>query len=133
MSQQREGLLKLCKRYMSWFRAAEPLSPEAAAAANLEHCVLSSDRKFLVTLSNTKTALEDLGRFVISSMEAVDDEIVDAVVKNVATCAVNLMTGIASVVAESDSMNDAADYMPPFLPHQLVKLQGRDFDGIAEL
>ena len=78
----------------------------------------------MVTFSNTKAVLEDLGRFVISLMEAVGDEIVAAVVKNVATCAVNLMAGIASIVAERDSRNDAADYMPPVLPHQLVKLQG---------
>ena len=124
VSQQQEGLQTLCKTYMSWFRAAGPLSPEAAAAANLEHCVLSSDRKFLVTFSNTKAVLEDLGRFIISLMEVVGNEIVAAVVKNVATCAVNLMAGIASIVAERDSRNDAADYMPPVLPHQLVKLQG---------
>jgi hypothetical protein len=108
---------------MSWFRAAGPLSPEAAAPVNLEDCVLSSDRKFSITLSNTKAVLEDLGRFVISSMEAVGDEIVSAVVKNVATCVVNLVAAITSIVAERDSRNDAADYMPPVLPHQLVRFK----------
>ena len=43
------------------------------------------------------------------------------------------MAGIASIVAKHDSRNDAADYMPPVLPHQLVKLQGRDFAGIVQL
>ena len=43
------------------------------------------------------------------------------------------MAGIASIVAERDSRNNAADYMPPVLPHQLVKLQGLDFAGIIQL
>ena len=33
-------------------------------------------------------------------------------------------------MAERDSRNDAADSMPPVLPHQLVKLRGRELAEI---
>jgi hypothetical protein len=47
-----------------------------------------------------------------------------AFVKSIATCYVNLIAGLANIVAERDSVNDAAESMPPVLPHQLVKLRG---------
>jgi len=37
------------------------------------------------------------------------------------------------IVCERDSQNDAADFMPPVLPHQLVKLQGQEFASAVRL
>jgi 7,8-dihydro-6-hydroxymethylpterin-pyrophosphokinase len=53
-----------------------------------------------------------------------------AVVKSISTCSVNLIAGLANIVAERDSVNDAAKSMPPVLPHELVKLRGREFANI---
>jgi hypothetical protein len=50
-----------------------------------------------------------------------------AVVKSIATCSVNLIAGLTNIVAGRDSVNHAAISMPPVLPHQLVKLRGREF------
>ena len=47
--------------------------------------------------------------------------------QNVSKCVVNLIAGIARVVAEQDSMNEAANEIPPILPHMLLKLCGKDF------
>ena len=52
------------------------------------------------------------------------------VIMSIATCSVNLIAGLANIVAERDSRNDAAESMPPVLPHQLVKLRGREFTNI---
>jgi hypothetical protein len=55
------------------------------------------------------------------------------VVKSIATCSVNLIAGLTNIVAERDSVNHAAESMPPALPHQLVKLRGREFaDSILQ-
>ena len=45
-------------------------------------------------------------------------------VKDIAVCTVNLISGVDSVVAERDSSNEAALEMPPVIPHQLVSLRG---------
>jgi hypothetical protein len=49
------------------------------------------------------------------------------VIKSIATCSVNLIAGLARIVAELDSRNDAADFIPLVLPHQLACLRGQDF------
>ena len=62
-------------------------------------------------------------------------EILDALVvvetsqlyQNVLKCVLNLIAGIARVVAEQDSMNEAANEIPPMLPHMHLKLYGKDF------
>ena len=56
----------------------------------------------------------------------------DAVEKNqlyqiVSKCVVNLIAGIARVVTEQDSMNEAANEIPPILQHMLLKLCGKNF------
>jgi hypothetical protein len=53
-----------------------------------------------------------------------------AVVKSIAICSVNLIASLTNIVAERASMNHAAESMPPVLPHQLVKLCGREFADI---
>jgi hypothetical protein len=53
-----------------------------------------------------------------------------AIVKSIATCSVNLVAGLTNIIAERDSVNDAAESMPPVLPHQLVTLRGREFANI---
>lgn len=40
------------------------------------------------------------------------------------------MKGISAVQAERDSTNAPANDLPPVLPHQLIKLRGREFSQI---
>jgi hypothetical protein len=74
--------------------------------------------------------LKDLGCFVITAIEKISVDEMAAVVKSIATCSVNLIAGLTNIVAERDSVNHAAESMPPVLPHQLVKLRGREFADI---
>ena len=133
VSQQREGLMRLHATYVSWFRASGPLLEEAANAVDLETSVLSEDKKYSVKFDDVNAVLEDLGNFVINAMDEVGVEVMTPIVKNIAACSVELIAKISSIVCERDSRNDAADFMPPVLPHQLVKLRGREFADVVRL
>jgi hypothetical protein len=71
--------------------------------------------------------LKDLGSFVIGSKEKIGLDEMALVIKSVATCSVNLITALASAVAESDSLNIASHSLPSVVPHQLVKFHGLEF------
>ena len=133
VSQQREGLFRLHATYASWFRASGPLVEEAANAVDLETSVLSEDRKYSIKIDDVISVLEDLGNYVINAMDEVGGDAMAPIVKNIAACSVELIARIASIVCERDSRNDAADFMPPVLPHQLVKLRGREFADVVRL
>ena len=120
--QQREGLLPLHSTYMSWFEATRPLSEEASNAVDLQTSVLSEDKKFSIKLNHVNAVLEDLGNYVIAAIDEVDTKAMMPIVKNIPACSVELIAKIAAIVCERNSQNDAADFMPPVLPHQRVKL-----------
>ena len=52
--------------------------------------------------------------------------------QNVSKCVVNLIAGIARVVVEQDSMNEADNEIMPILPHMLLKLSGKDFVEVLQ-
>ena len=133
VSQQLEGLLQLHATYVSWFQATGPLSEEASTAVDLETSVLSEDKKYAIKFDDVNAVLEDLGNYVIAAIDEVGLEAMTPIVKNIATCCVELIAKIAAIVCERDSRNDAADFMPPVLPHQLVKLRGREFSNVVRL
>jgi hypothetical protein len=128
VSQQREGISKLSATFMSWFGVSESASHHATAQLNL--AVLSQDEKYSIDLQSVEDTLRDLGTFVIGAMEQIRADEMAEVIKSIATCSVNLIAGLANIVAERDSRNDAAESMPPVLPHQLVKLRGQEFANI---
>ena len=130
VSQQHEGILMLASTYASWFSASQIAGQETVNALDLESNVLSADKKFSIKLSDVEDVLADHGSFVIAAIEDIGADEMAAVVKRIATCCVELVARLASIVAERDPRNDAADFMPPFLPHHLVKLRGRDFADI---
>ncbi|CAH0488589.1 unnamed protein product [Peronospora farinosa] len=53
-----------------------------------------------------------------------------SVVKNIAISCVEMIAGLANILVELDSRNDAPASMPPVLPHQLVRLRGRELTDI---
>ena len=124
VSQQREGLLKLHSTYLSWFMATGPLLEDDANLVDLDTSVLSTDKKFSIKFDNVTTVPEDLGNYVITAIDELGAEDMIPVLTNMAACSVELLAKIEAIVCEHDSRNKAADFMPPVLPHQLVKLQG---------
>jgi hypothetical protein len=133
VSQQLEGLLKLHALYASWFKASGPL-PDGVADADADlETVYSEDKKYSIKLNDVTAFLQDMGNFVIGAMDQIGTETMAPIIKSVAICSVEMIAKIPSIVAERDSRNDAADVMPPVLPHQLVKIGGRGFADIIRL
>ena len=134
VSQQREGLLQLHSTFVSWYKATGPLSEEASHVVDLQTSVLSEDKKFSIKFDDVNAVLEDLGHYVITAIDEVGLEAMTPIVKNIAACSVELIAKIAAIVCERDSpRNDASDFMPPVLPHQLVKVRGRGFANVVRL
>ena len=133
VSQQREGLVNLHQTYASWFCASGPLSQEAADAVDPKKSVISSDGKYSINLDNVTDMLEDMGNFVIDTMDDIGFAEMANVIMNIATCSVELIARIAAICVERDSSNNPTDSMPPVLPHQLVKIRGREFSNFVRL
>lgn len=122
VSHQREALQHLQGVYVQLFNASGPLSDEDAGNVDLQVAVLSDDRVYSLKLSDVKAVLEDLGQFVLDKIEESGADVMTKLVKGLAVCAVNLIAGVVSTIAERDSSNEAALDMPPVLSHQLVSL-----------
>ena len=56
----------------------------------------------------------------------------DQLYQNVSNCVVNLIAGLARVVAEQDSMNDAANEILPISSHMLLKICGKNFAEVLQ-
>jgi hypothetical protein len=129
VSQQREGILNLAATIKSWFGASELSSQEAVDVLDLEKNVNSQHKKYSVELRSCEDVSKDLGSFVMGAMEKIDLDEMALVVKSVATCSVNLIAALASIVAERDSLTSRS--LPPVVPHQLVKLRGLEFSDVV--
>ena len=115
---------------MSLFYASEINNQETVDALDLELNVLLQDKKYSVELQNVEGVLKDLGFFVMAAIEQIAIDEMAVVVKRISTCSVKLIACLARIVAKCDLLNDAADSMPPVLPHQLMKLCNQEFAHI---
>jgi hypothetical protein len=97
---QGEGIWNLAARIKFGLGASELSSKEAVDALDLEVDVYSRDKKYYVDLRSCEDVLKDLGRFVIGALEQITIDEMALVVKSVATCSVNLMAALESIVAE---------------------------------
>ena len=67
--------------------------------------------------------LNNLGTFAMETVEGIGAQRIQLLCFNLSKCMVTLIEGIEAVTAERDSGNDATEeYLPPVLPHELVKL-----------
>ncbi|CAI5705317.1 unnamed protein product [Peronospora farinosa] len=97
---------------------------------DLEFSVLSQNEKYPIELKKVEDKLIDLGDFFQATRKEIGVEEVASNVKNIVISCVIMIAGLANIEAERDSRNDAADSIPPVLPHQLVRLRGREFTDI---
>jgi hypothetical protein len=119
---------------VSWFKATGPLSEEAANSIDFQASVFSSNKTFSFKLDDVNAVLEDLlGNYLIIVIDEVGIDAMIPIVKNITACSVEVIAKIVVFVCEHDSQNDAADSMPPVLPHQLVKLRGQVFAMVVQL
>ena len=122
---QRQGLICLQSNYMHLFQAVGPIEGNSNVDENV--CALSDDRKFSASFVSIASVIEDIGTFTVETLDALDVVEKNQLYQNVSKCVLNLIAGIARVVAEQDSMNEAANEIPPMLPHMHLKLYGKDF------
>jgi hypothetical protein len=127
---QHQGLLGLQFNYMHLFQVVGPMEGNDNVNENL--CALSDDRKFSASFVSIAIVFEDIGIFAVETLDALDVVEKYQPYQNVSKCVVNLIAGIARVVAEQDSMNEAANEILSILPHMLLKLCGKDFAEVLQ-
>ena len=113
------------------FQAVGPI--EGNVNVDEKVCGLSDDRKFSASFVIVASVIEDIGTFAVETLDALDVVEKNQLYQNVSKCVVDLITGIARVVAEWDSMNEAANEIPPILLHMLLKLHGKDFAEVYKI
>ena len=100
---------------------------EGDANVDENDCASSDDRKFTASFVNIASVFENNGTFAVEALDTLDVVEKNQLYQNVSKCVVNLIAGIARVVAEQDSLNEAANEIPPILPQMLLKLHWKDF------
>jgi hypothetical protein len=88
---------------------------------------LSDDKKFTASFVSIASVFEDIGAYAVETIDALD-----GIKKNqlYQKCHVNLIVGIAIMVAEQDSMKDTANEILSILPHILLILHGKDVSEV---
>ena len=95
---QCQGLICLQSNYMHLFQAVGPMEGNANVDENV--CALSDDRKFSASFVIVASVIEDIGTFAVETLDALDVVEKNQLYQNVSKCVVDLITGIARVVAE---------------------------------
>ena len=127
---QRQGLICLQSNYMHLFQVVAPMEGNANVDENV--CALSDDRKFSASFVSIASVIEDIGTFAVETLDALDVVEKNQLYQNVSKCVVNWTAGIARVVAEQDSIYEAANEIPPIVPHMLLKLHGKEFAEVLQ-
>ncbi|KAE9139534.1 hypothetical protein PF010_g561 [Phytophthora fragariae] len=139
-SHPHDTVTKLRAFLVDWFKVSDPLEVHdsaVAAASNGSISVISKDGKHSVSSGDVFTALEDLGTYVAESLQIPETEnmtiqsAVQTTVSEIATCVVNLVSGLTSITIDIDGVDARSSELPAVLPHELVKLRGRQFTSIV--
>ncbi|RLN74225.1 hypothetical protein BBJ28_00000596 [Nothophytophthora sp. Chile5] len=129
-SQPRGVILKLREFMTKWFNVSEPLE-HGCSRSGSDDAVTSKDGKYSVKTDDVVGALEDLGSFVVEALQPSENEanqpVITATVTEVADGVVDLVSGLNSIADEIDGAYDTTSELPAVLPHELVKLRGRQF------
>ncbi|CAI5725361.1 unnamed protein product [Hyaloperonospora brassicae] len=97
-----------------------------------ERDAVSGNDFFSSRVADMTTFLEDMGGFVSDRMQHSGQASMKYLANNVSKGLLNLIAGLDEVVAEQNSLKGLSlDVLPPVLPHELVKLNGRDFTAIV--
>ncbi|KAH6587214.1 hypothetical protein BASA50_001347 [Batrachochytrium salamandrivorans] len=118
ISQQRVRLKELVDTYTLMSQMEGPLREEQLQ--NTDPFVSSTKGSFRVTHAHVRSYMDDLGRWVLMTMDAMEESPRNHLVSCIGTVFVHLADGIFSIVAERDSSNDVGEELPAVLPHHLV-------------
>jgi hypothetical protein len=128
VSQQLEELRELAVQICSGVGVEGPYDTEDTISD--EH-LWFIDGRWRVKTETIFEFLYDQGSFVIESLDKLVPEDQYAIVKSVSLFILQTINGILDIQAERTSDNLPADDLPPVLPHNLVRLRGKEFNGIV--
>jgi hypothetical protein len=117
---QHQGLLKLQGTYAEIFNASAVYMDKYDKTIG----AMSDENLLFVAFSDTEGVLEDLGSFAVETLQNLENEEKQLIFCTVSKCAVNLIAGLANIVAEGNSLNEAVEKVPHELPHQFIALRG---------
>ncbi|GMF28106.1 unnamed protein product [Phytophthora fragariaefolia] len=139
-SQPRDAVVRLRSFLIEWFSILGPSGiddADLAAARPNSYLVISKDGKYSISGSDVCTTLEDLGTYIaeilhLSETASEDNQVaVQATVNEIATAVVNFVSGLSSIVVDIDGVDAGSTELPAVLPHELVKMRGRQFMSIV--
>ncbi|GMF36686.1 unnamed protein product [Phytophthora lilii] len=147
VAQSQDTVAKLRKFLVDWFDISGPLevddSAVAAAATRLnnDNVVTSKDGIYTVDTESALNAIEDLGTSLAEVLEMLQtveyqdgasQSVVQSTVSEMARCVVDLVSGLGAILIEIDGTGPELSELPAVLPHELIKLRGRQFTSIIK-
>ena len=118
ISQQRVRLKELVNTYILMSQMEGHICEDQLQ--NTDPLVSSTKGSFKVTYAHVRSYMDNLGRWVLVTMDAMEESSRNHLVSCIAAVFLHLADGISSIVAERDDMNDAGEELPAVLPHHLV-------------
>src|SRR5436309_6244109 len=129
LSQQKVELKQLAALILVQIEVDGPLSPEQIA--EMDKSTHFTYSQWSVSHEKIILFLYDQGTFIQETYNQLSLQLQIEVIHAVAMFILYLIDGILNIQAERNSANKPADNLPPVLPHQLVKIYGRDFTKIV--
>ena len=129
LSQQKVKLKQLAALILVQIEVDGSLSPEQIA--EMDKSTHFTYSQWSVSHEKIILFLYDQGTFIQETYNQLSLQLQIEVIHAVAMFILYLIDGILSIQAERNSANKPADNLPPVLPHQLVKIYGRDFTKIV--
>jgi hypothetical protein len=129
LSEQSAVLSELSHRLCELAPVEGPFSEEQLVSLDIDDYVVNG--RYAASLHGARQFIDDLGSFVLSELQEIEDADVAVVTQSVAQLFVDLVAGIADVCAERDSNNLAStQLLPAVTPQGLVKMRGSEFGAI---
>ena len=100
---------------------------------DLYTCVILRDWEYSIDIDNVKAMFDDMGKHFIIEMEDIGADAMATIASNLAAWCVYIIQLIAGVLDECDSSKDSVDFIYPFLPCQMVKIEGQELSIIFRI
>ena len=129
VSQQLEELSNLASLVCSLTGVRGPYSKEQLAEFNPVQ--FSTCGRWAIKDMDIWEFLHDQGSFVADCLDEIEEVDRFEVVSSIGEFVVHTVDGILDIQAERDNRNQAGEDLPPVLPHELIKLRGKEFIDIV--
>ena len=128
VSQQTAILAKLADDLSILVGMEGPFDPEEILAINAANGGFNSTYgRWSIPHGKVLEFLNDQGMYIRHTLDSLEDEWHQKVIEAIGNLLVTIVEGIRSIQAERDGRNNAAEDLPPVLPHELVKLRTAEF------